>query len=166
MLVLALGIGGWLGGSYILKQRTIIVNGGSDSPQAVAATNIAGKPDYPTVLPQGKSIDSLGGWARVSPADKNPVFAYADTIAGTPINVSQQPLPKEFKQNPADAVERLAKAYQATVKVTAGSITAYVGTSAKGPQSVIFTTNDLLILIKSSAKIDTAKWGEYISSLK
>jgi len=164
-LAILIGVIVWFAGSYLLKQRTIVTNGGIESTE-ITASKITDRPDYPTVLPTDKNIDSLGGWTRVSPAEKNPVFAYADKISGTPISVSQQPLPKEFKQDTADTVERFAKSYQATVRVTAGNTVAYIGTSAKGPQSVIFTKNDLLILIKSSAKIDTAQWGEYISSLK
>jgi hypothetical protein len=39
-------------------------------------------PDYTTVLPIDKAIDDLGGWSRVSPPDKEPVFAFVDQIDG------------------------------------------------------------------------------------
>ena len=124
------------------------------------------QPDYATVLPEGKSIDDLGGWTRVSPSDRNAVFAYVDSIGEVQINVSQQPLPDAFDGDVDNQIAYLAKGYHADVKIDADGTDVYVGTSAKGPQSVIFTKNNLLILIKSSAKISTDDWAAYVSSMK
>ncbi len=146
-----------------LEERWAIIASGGD-PGSVSSKK-SEKPTYSTVLPSGKSIDQLGGWSRVSPPNRNPVFAYVDKIGDVQINVSEQPLPKEFKSDISHQVENLAKAYTATDKVDAGGTTFYVGTSAKGPQSVIFNKNDLLILIKSSAKIDDKDWTKYVQSL-
>lgn len=123
-------------------------------------------PTYDTVLPQNKSISALGGWKRVSPPDKEPVFAYADTIGGVAISVSQQPLPKGFSKNTDSQVAELASKFNATEKLEAGTTKAYVGTSAKGPQSVIFAKGNVLVLIKSQKKISNAAWAQYISALK
>jgi hypothetical protein len=123
-------------------------------------------PNYATVLPTGKKIEDLGGWSRVSPPDRNPVFAYTDTIDQSPINVSQQPLPDSFKSDTTGKISELAKGYAATDKETAGGTDFYVGTSIKGPQSVILTKNNLLILIKSTSKLTTDQWTKYISSLQ
>lgn len=122
-------------------------------------------PQYQTVIPDGTSIAQLGGWKRISPPENDPVFAYADKIGGVAIAVSQQPLPASFKGSVASSVAELAKGYNATVKVEAKDTTAYIGTSAKGPQSVIFTKKDLLILIKSQQKISNDDWSKYITSL-
>jgi hypothetical protein len=122
-------------------------------------------PDYPTVLPAGKNIKDLGGWTLVSPPNRDPAFAYIDKIGNMQINVSQQQLPAEFKQKTAEKIEKLAKEYGASEKVSAGNTPVYIGTSEKGPQSVIFTKNDLLILIKSAVKIDNAVWADYVESL-
>jgi len=121
--------------------------------------------EYQTILPSGKSIDSLGGWKRVSPSKADPVYAYVDKIGDTPINVSEQPLPQSFIGDTDDNVAELAKQYNATTKIDANGIKVYIGSSAKGPQSVIFTKNSLLILIKSDQKIDDAAWVSYIKSL-
>lgn len=121
--------------------------------------------EYQTILPDGKSISELGGWRRVSPSKSDPVFAYTDRIGEASINVSQQPLPKSFIGDTDDEVAELAKKFNATTKIDAGGITVYVGSSAKGPQSAIFTKNSLLILIKSQEKIDDASWSKYIKSL-
>lgn len=122
-------------------------------------------PAYPTLAPKGTSIETLGGWKRVSPPKKDPVFAYADTLEGVNISVSQQPLPASFKDDVASQVAALAKQFNATTKLSAGATTAYIGTSAKGPQSVIFTKNDLLILIKSQSKVSDSAWIRYVQLL-
>lgn len=127
---------------------------------------VRGTPDYPTVVPDGKNIEDLGGWTRVSPPDRDPVFAYTDKIDEVPINVSQQPLPEDFKSDTAEHIEQLARGFKATEKITVGSTDVHIGTSAQGPQSVIFSQNDILILIKSTAPIDKNKWTQYVSSLQ
>lgn len=121
--------------------------------------------EYQTVLPSGKSIDSLGGWKRVSPSGSEPVYAYVDSINGIPVSVSQQPLPDSFKNDVDGQVAELAKKFNATTKLDASGIAIYLGTSAKGPQSVILTKNGLLILIKSQEKVDDTAWTDYAKSL-
>lgn len=125
-----------------------------------------GTPDYATVLPSGKTIQDLGGWTLVSPAGRDPVFAYIDKIGNMQINVSQQPLPKNFKPDTSEKIEKLAMDYGASEKLTVGNTIVHIGTSEKGPQSVIFHMNDLLILIKSSVRIDNSEWAAYVNSLQ
>lgn len=122
-------------------------------------------PEYRTVLPDGKSAVELGGWTRISPPGKDPVFAYEDKINDVPISVSQQPLPETFRADIAGHIAELAKGYNATTKISAGDTTVYIGTSSKGPQSVILTKRNLLILIKSQKTIDNTAWEEYVKSL-
>ena len=134
--------------------------------QHQAAVNSSAKlPDFQTVLPGTKSISELGGWERISPPEKDPVFAYTDTIGDVPISISQQPLPGSFRNDVNGQVAELAKKFNATTKIETGDTTVYVGTSAKGPQSAILTKDGLLILIKSQSKIDDAAWAEYVKSL-
>lgn len=125
-----------------------------------------GTPDYRTLLPKDKTTESLGGWVRVSPADRNPVYAYVDQIGTTSISVSQQPLPDTFKDDTHKQVEELAKSYSASEKIEVGGTPVYIGTSTKGPQSVIFTKDKLLILIKSTTHIENDQWQSYIASLR
>lgn len=121
-------------------------------------------PKFATLLPAGKTIESLGGWTRVSPETSEPVFAYKDTLDNTPIIVSQQPLPSSFTDSKEDITE-LARQYNATERLPFAGGTAFVGTSAKGPQSVIATKNNLLILIKSTVKHTDDSWVQYLSTL-
>lgn len=124
-----------------------------------------GTPDFDTILPGNTKIDAYGGWTRVSPPKSDAVFAYKDKIAGTPVIVSQQPLPKEFSDQPEQQVELFAERYLAVDQVKSGDVTVYIGTSGKGPQSAIFTKNRLLILIKASAKLTNEQWSDYVASL-
>lgn len=124
-----------------------------------------GTPDFKALLPEGKSAKELGDWTRVSPPDSNAVYAYADTLEGVPINVSQQPLPKDFKTDTTEHVRSLATDFGAQKHFTLHGSDIYIGTSTKGPQSVIFTKNKLLILIKSTEKISDDSWASYIEKL-
>ena len=156
-----IGIVIYLGYHYLYEPSII----SSNSP-TVTTTDLPSKPDYATILPGGKTIGDLGGWKRVSPPGKNPVFAYADTVGGMQIAVSEQPLPQEFKNDTAGKISKLAEGYAANEKVKVGDTTVYIGTSAQGPQSAILTKNDLLILIKSTAKLTSDQWAQYVNSLK
>ena len=132
---------------------------------ANSAATANAKPTFATLLPEKKKITDLGGWKRVSPPQNEPVFAYTDTLAGTSVSVSQQPLPPAFKSNPKSQVAELARKFNATSKIDVNGTDVYIGTSAKGPQSVIFAKKDLLILIKSQNKVDDMTWASYIASL-
>jgi hypothetical protein len=129
-------------------------------------TLLKGTPKYSTVLPVGKNVNDLGGWTRVSPPSSDPVFAYTDKIGNLSVIVSQQPLPANFKSDTDKQVEQLAQGFNANAKISVGSTVVYIGTSAKGPQSVFFSKNGLLILIKSSEVISNDEWAKYISSLQ
>ena len=125
----------------------------------------AGALEYQAVLPAGKDISQLGGWKQLSPPGGETVVAYTDAIDGTQISVTQQSLPQSFQNNADEQVAELAKKFNATDKLTAGNAILYVGTSTKGPQSVILTKNNLLITIKSQEKIADASWIKYVTSL-
>ncbi len=124
----------------------------------------AEKPKFKTVQPETKD-GKPKELQRVSPPESEPVFAYADTIDGVSVIVSQQPLPKDFKSHVDESVEKVAKDFEATTKLKADDTTIWVGTSAKGPQSVVLTKNNLLILIKSQKKVSDQAWTTYVKSL-
>lgn len=132
---------------------------------ALRPSGAASSPDFAIVLPQNRSVEDLGGWSRVSPPDSDPVYAFADSIDGVSISVSQQPIPESFKSNLASQIEQLANSYNATTVVNAGDIPVYIGRSSNGPQSVIFSKNDALVLIKSQAAIENESWAVYVSNL-
>jgi hypothetical protein len=128
------------------------------------ATNQS-EPSYDVVLPRQRTVEDLGGWKRISPANNDPVFAYSDMIGEVQISVSQQPIPKPFLGNIEASVKQLADSYSATIVLEAGEIKAYLGRSARGPQSVIFVKDNVLVLIKSQKPISQSDWIKYITSL-
>lgn len=151
-----------LGGYYVATQQN---DDSESSQQKKAVTSTPATPGDKVILPENKTIEELGGWRRVSPPGNDPVFSYTDEIEGINVSVSQQPLPKSFKGDVPGKISELAKGYNATVKIEAGNTIAYIGTSAKGPQSVILTKNDLLILMKSEKQIADTAWADYIKKL-
>lgn len=126
----------------------------------------ASSPNYETVLPGDKTIEELGGWKLSSPPNNDPAFSYNDFIDDISISVSQQPMPESFEGDTANRVADLAKQNNATTEITVDGTIVYIGASAKGPQSVIFTKNSLLIFIKSQDKISNNSWSQYIQNLK
>lgn len=122
-------------------------------------------PNFPAILPIGKTIDNLGGWKRLDPPGNDPVFTYSDTIGTVQLSVTEQAIPKSFQSDVAAKVAELAKNYNATTTVDADGSKVYIGTSTKGPQSVVFVKHDVLILIKSQSKITNSAWARYAASL-
>lgn len=102
----------------------------------------------------------------MSPPENDPVFSYTDHIDDVVINVSQQLLPKGFDQDTNSKIAELAKRFNATAKINTTGATAYIGTSSKGPQSVILAKRGLLILISSEKPIKNESWARYIDSLE
>lgn len=126
-------------------------------------------PSYATVLPAGKTIADLGGWIHfTSHNDTGAVHAYNynDSIDDIAISVTEQPLPSSFTGDVDGHVAEFAKSFDANDVVKAGDTTVYIGTNSKGPQSVIFTKNNLLILIKSEKTIKNTTWSSYVASLQ
>ncbi|MBI3889035.1 hypothetical protein HY312_00450 [Candidatus Saccharibacteria bacterium] len=145
IIVIALVIIGLLASSSKTSRQTTPVDtpaSKNTSDATPSSSPSEAVPTYKTVTPNNKSIDELGGWQRVSPSNSNPVFAYSDKIGAVEINVSQQPLPESFENNTESHVADLAKKFNATTKLDAGATKAWIGTSAKGPQSVIFNANE------------------------
>ena len=150
---------------FILPHRPVATE---TTPDTVASGAPLPKenPTFSTMLPSGKTAEELGGWRRVSPSDRNPVYAFPDEVAGVPIIVSEQPIPDNFKSDLTGSIQKLSDGYSAGRTFDANGITVHIGKSAKGPQSLIFTTRGLLVLIKSASTVTDDKWVTYITSLQ
>lgn len=120
--------------------------------------------NYQTVSPGNTSIDKLD-WRVLNPPTGEAVFAFADKIGDISINVTEQPIPESFKPNVADKVSEFAKQKSMTSELSANGTKIHIGISSKGPQSTVFTKNDLLIFIKSQSKIEDKDWISYVNSL-
>jgi cytoskeletal protein RodZ len=167
ILVLAILI---IGAFYTIRTKQNIATQATDGPTPTSTQKasqppglIKGTPTYPVLLPANKNINTSDGWVR--PGDKS-VFVYIDTINKVTISVSEQPLPDDFKTDTSQQMDSFAKAEKANEKITVGATTVYIGRSANGPQSVFFTKNNLLILIKSGDVITNDQWAAYVNSLQ
>ena len=123
-------------------------------------------PTFSTLLPKDTTITKLGGWRKLASPDGTTAYVYSDAIDGTSISVSQQLFPDSLKDSDGTKLADMAKSFNATKTITAGAAKVYIGTSASGPQSIIFSKNNILVLIKSTAVIKDASWTSYINSLQ
>lgn len=156
-------------GIHIVNASVIKDPSASNAADASATKNNKlpkGTPAFNTLLPIGKSAEDIGGWTRISPPDREAVWAYADKIGDVKISVSQQPIPKAFKLDTEDRVADLASNYHATEKIKTADTTIYVGRTKDGVESVILTKEKLLILIKTNGIVSSDQWISYINSLQ
>ena len=130
--------------------------------QVQGAEVVSAKPDFGTIKPT--TIDNQATDIKYDGTKK--VASFNDVIENVPITVSQQPLPSSFQEDPTAKVAELAKQINANDKISTSDVTAYSGISAKGPQTVVFTKNDLLIFIYADKKINTLTWSKYIESMR
>ncbi len=119
--------------------------------------------DFDYSLPKGGK-EALDAPVRYDSTRK--VVNYKDTIGGVEITISQQPLPAGFETDTEAKVKKTAEDFSATKVLATANPTAYIGTSIKGPQTVIFSKKKLLVFIQSAQAIDDHDWAEYITNLQ
>lgn len=163
-------------GAVKIKQKHLRIGGSAAAALIIAlliwspwnspASLVEDTPPFHAVTPNSKSIEKLGGWQRLTPPDGTVLYIYTDTLNDVPISVSQQVLPASFKNDKQAKLAEVAKGYNATTPLDAGDIKAYIGTSAKGPQSILFIKHDSLVLIKSKQAIPNEIWVAYIKTLR
>lgn len=158
-------VGGSVAGALIVGIIGFNVISGllSDDKKEVAGASTTTEPTFDTVLPEGEkektSSKKLGFDAE------RQVASFTDNIGNVAITVSQQPLPEPFKANPDEEVKKLAEGFSANEVINESNPKAYLGTDEKGPQTVIFHKNGLLVFIQSASKLDKEQWSEYITKL-
>lgn len=133
----------------------------ADTPGVLAENDQ--KADFAYSLPKGNS-EGLDGAVKFNAERK--VVNFRDSIGGIAITISQQPLPEGFKEDTDAKVKKLAEEFSATKTIATANPTAYIGSSEKGPQTVIFSKKNLLVFIQSTKKIDDHDWAEYITNLQ
>lgn len=139
-------------------------NGGKGETKKpeVQGKTVATKPDFSTLKPTTR--DNQATETKYDSTKK--VASYNDVLKDVPITVSQQPLPAKFAKDPTSEVANLAKEINANDKISTSDATAYAGVSIKGPQTVVFTKNDLLVFIIADKKIDQLAWADYIEKMQ
>lgn len=123
-------------------------------------------PSFSALLPNSRSISALGGWQKGTSPNGDIYYSYKDSIDGVTIRVTEQLLPEGFASNLQKKTAEIAEGYNATRTLPIDDSVAYIGASAKGHQSVIFTKKKLLILIASEKTIPDDAWVSYIKSLE
>lgn len=131
-------------------------------PSGVLA-NISQKPTFKTVLPNN-SKETEPSKLKYDAIKK--VAQFTDKISLIDVTVSEQELPETFKSSPDDKVAELAKNINANEVINEANPKAYLGTSLKGPQTVLFHKKGLLIFISSTAAIEKSEWASYITKLQ
>lgn len=133
--------------------------------QAAHALSLAksvAKPTFTPLLPKGKSQD-IGKTASFD--GSRDTYSYGDTFNGTPLIVSQQPLPANFDSAQA-AVTKIAKSLNATTPIISKVGTAYLSTDSKsGAQTIVFSNNGVLVFVQSSFNHAASDWKYYLDSL-
>ncbi len=92
---------------------------------------------------------------------------YTDTLDGTNFTVTQQLVSEDLAQGGDQQVENLAQALpvpaESVLQVNDTKI--YIGVSDQNRQALLFTKENILILISTEGLIDEASWVGYVSSL-
>lgn len=135
------------------------VQGASD--QSKIPTNVT--PDFATLLPADKTIEDLGGFAKVSPENSASAYAFKDLVGNVPIIVTQQVQPDGLKEQ--QKIEDFAKANNLTKNLQIDDKTIYIGKSDKGPQSLMFIKDGNLVFIKAEQEVDEVSWVQYVTNL-
>lgn len=149
--------------AFIITWGVVSHDNAKNKP-AVQGDTKSAVPDFQTVTPNGDITDTTSQKIQYDPAKK--VASFTDKLNGYEITVSMQPIPANFKPNIGDNVKKVAEQFAANTVLEVDNGSAYLGTSAKGPQSLVGYRGDLLVFMKSETKIDNKAWTDYFNSLK
>ncbi len=123
------------------------------------------KPTFKILYPGSKNSENIGKIVKISPPNQPAAYTYIDSIAGVQINVTQQEIPDNLKNNQANELEKTAKSNNQTNLIQVDGVNVYSGQSVKGVQSLIFIKGNLLITIRSASKVSDEAWVAYISAM-
>lgn len=124
------------------------------------------RPSFNPVAPKDKAGLAASQAGSTSYDGSRDVYSYQDTLLGTMLVVSQQPVPAKFN-TPSQAVSSIAKAMGAKTDFKSRYGTVYeVIDSRSGAQTFILSIHNVLIFIQSNYHHDTTDWINYINSLQ
>ncbi len=148
--------------AFGIFKLTMLGNKPSNSGPGVLGGNVQ-EPEFDAILPDGKKEETESGKIGYDPAKR--VASFTDTIGNVPITISQQPLPANFKDNPDEELKKLAENFSANEVIMESNPKAYLGTSVKGPQTVVFHKKGVLVFIQSASQVEKTDWAAYITKL-
>lgn len=147
-----------------LDKPNVSIQGVQGANDATNKIPVNVTPDFATLSPADKSIEDLGGFARVSPDSSAPAYAYKDTIVAIPIRLTQQESPEKFNSNP-EQLEKTANDFNANKLIQVDELKVYTGLSDAGQQTTIFVKDGLLVFVTADKEIPEVEWVRYITNL-
>jgi hypothetical protein len=143
--------------------------GASQATSAGALSPKYSKPPFTVVVPSSKpKLATPDGVHAAYDGTKN-VYTFSDSIGSDGFIVSEQPIPTQFN-TAADAINSIGPkiygptASSSSVNTFAGE--AYVTTSTKGAQTVVFSVHNLLMFIQSAHKFSDTAIQDYINLMQ
>jgi hypothetical protein len=166
LLVAMLGIGGMHEiESHISKNKLAAARLNLKDASSVQLSKPSFTPVVPSNQPQLASTATAGSTAAAFDGTKD-TYSYTDGFLGTPVTISQQPLPTTLG-TPAQAIATVAKTVNATTPIPTNAGTAYMSTNTKtGAQTVVYTENNLLIFIQAGFTHPNSDWTTFLNNLK
>ena len=149
--------------AFLITFAAINRNNNTNKPAVQGESKVA-VPDFQTVTPNGDITDTTSQKINYDASKK--VASFTDKLNGYEVTVSMQPIPSTFKPNIGDNVKKVAEQFSANTVLSVDNGSAYLGTSPKGPQSLVGYRGDLLVFMKSERKIEDKAWSDYFNSLK
>ncbi len=123
-------------------------------------------PEFELVYPEGKSREDFDSIAVVSPPGSPLAYAYLDKIDEISVQVSQQEVPDNLKNDQDQQLKSLAENFLANTPINGNDYIAYVGLNRPGgPQSIVLIKSDRLIFMKTDSEIEHELLGIYMDNL-
>lgn len=123
------------------------------------------KPEFEPVVPLDKPDIAKTQSATSTYDPERKVLSYTDTYLGESFTISQQKLPEAFK-NGTDALSKLADSLGQKQVLETHRGTGYLSTNPKTrEQTVVLTTPELLLFIRSAEMVEESIWETYINKL-
>lgn len=160
VVLVILSVAGYFGARHFMKSTP------EAALKAGAGQTAVANPTFTPVAPSEKSQLASASSAGTGFDGTRDVYSYNDTLSGTGITVSQQPLPTGAA-SPQAAIDKVAKSIGATTPVSVPNGTkGYLADSHSGNQVVVFTVHNLLVFIQSPFTHTASDYQIYIANLK
>lgn len=138
-----------------------------DDGSVAGATDLAGQAFNPLLpLPNATSADGQKQEPEHRYDQERKVLGFGASYNNAELVLSQQPVPDNFKTD-KDALKKLAESMGATEAIATQKGDAYIGSNSKtGEQRAVFKTDEVLVFIVASKKLDPDEWQFYINQLQ
>jgi len=144
---------------HTTKLKPVVSTSDGHSPNLGLST-----PTFTPVAPKDKPQLAKGISGTTFDGSRDS-YSFTDVLNGTPLVVSQQPIPSKYN-SPTAAVEAAAKSIGATTVLPTNNIEAYMATNnTSKSQIIVFSMKDILLFIQSYFTHPASIWADYINNL-